>query len=251
MASLLSETFGTATEVDRAVGYEANADGTSYLGPILTEVLGTPVAAPLVTVTANRSAPAQLATARWDDEGVEPNDFTLVQAGQLIDYQTTRESAAWLAPWYHQQQRSVRSHGCANAPSALELTMEHTPNLVLNPTSRGETWTELLSTLDHGIALHGLGALMDQQHLNGLAISGKVFEIKRGRRTARLSDAAFLFRSPEFWKSITALGGPASTQWFCNGSSTKGEPQQATAFSVNAVPAIVKNIATIDLKRKA
>jgi predicted Zn-dependent protease len=129
--------------------------------------------------------------------------------------------------------------------------MEHTPNLMLNPVPGSETWTNLLASLDNGIALRGMFVLMDQQHLNGLAIPGRAFEVKRGQCVARLSNVSLLFRSPEFWKNVTALGGPASAQWFRRNSSNKGEPAQTTAFSVHTVPAIVKNIATVDLKRKA
>ena len=31
MASLVEQTFGVATQLDRALGYEANAGGTSYI----------------------------------------------------------------------------------------------------------------------------------------------------------------------------------------------------------------------------
>ena len=46
MAKLVYQTLGVTTELDRALGSEANADGTSYLGPDPLRFLGTPVTAP-------------------------------------------------------------------------------------------------------------------------------------------------------------------------------------------------------------
>ncbi|MEP6754580.1 MAG: hypothetical protein ABJA67_03680, partial [Chthonomonadales bacterium] len=51
MGSFVLNSWGNATQLDRAMGYEANAQGTSYLGPDPTEFLGTSVAAPQITVT--------------------------------------------------------------------------------------------------------------------------------------------------------------------------------------------------------
>ncbi len=52
---IMDGTLGRATELDRALGYEANAGGTSYLNDPLG-MLGTyQVGAPRITVTANRS----------------------------------------------------------------------------------------------------------------------------------------------------------------------------------------------------
>ncbi|HEU4642620.1 MAG TPA: metallopeptidase TldD-related protein, partial [Gemmatimonadaceae bacterium] len=93
MASLLAQTLGYATELDRALGYEANAGGTSYLNDPLAMLGSYKAGAPLLTVTANRSQPGALATVRWDDEGVVPESFDLVRDGVLTDFQTTRESA--------------------------------------------------------------------------------------------------------------------------------------------------------------
>ena len=96
-----------------------------------------PVAAPAVTVTANRTEPGGCATVQWDDEGVVPEEFTLVKDGVLTDFHTMRESASWLKDYYGQQQRPVRSHGCAAAPTALHAPLTHPPNLALAPGARG------------------------------------------------------------------------------------------------------------------
>jgi TldD protein len=256
MANILSGTLGPATQLDVALGYEANATGTSYLGPDPHAVLGTAVAAPAITVSASRSMPRGLATVQWDDEGVVPADFPLVQHGTLVDYQTTREQAAWLAPWYRQQGQSVQSRGCSWAPSAQELPMQHIPNLTLQPGVAKNDFETLLAGMTNGLAVVDMNANTDFQCLNGLGLSSTAYEVKGGKRVARLmgghSGIGVLFRSPEFWKNVLALGGPESAEFVgLIGRSQKGEPAQSTDYSVSVVPAVVKQLAVIDPTKKA
>lgn len=247
MGQLLNQTLGYATELDRALGYEANAGGTSYLGPDPLAQLGTTVASPLVTVTADRSAPKALATVQWDEEGVVPEDFTLVKDGVLLDYQTTREQAAWLAPWYAKHGKPVRSHGCAAAPDALDLAMQHQPNLVLQPAKTDDTLEDLVAGLDHGVLVDGLYLSMDFQHVSGLGLITGATEVRRGKRVATLEGRmAILFNARDLWKHVHALGGRKSQQWMDSGQSLKGEPQQATEYSLAAVPAVVVQQAVVD-----
>lgn len=257
VATLLAETLAPATEVDRVLGYEANAEGTSYLGPNPLTQLGSTVASPLVTITADRSDPRGLATIRWDDDGVAPDDFTLVKDGVLVDYQTTREQGAWLAPWYQQQGRAVRSHGCAASADALSDPMQHTPNLTLHPGPADVQLEDLIASLDHGLVVDGMDIQMDFQKLNGLGRVGggdlfKIYEVRHGRRVAEFGvSMGVMFRSPELWKNILALGGPRSLVTNLIGQSRKGEPSDMTKYSLAAVPMVVKQLAVIDPSRKA
>jgi TldD protein len=256
MARLVGATLGCGTEVDRAMGYEANASGTSYLGPDPLTVLGTPVAHAMVTVTANRSLPTGLATVGWDAEGVAPVEFPLVQAGTLVDYQTTREQAAWLAPWYAKRGIPVQSHGCAGADDALGLTMQRLPNLSLAHASSGGGYDELVAGLADGLAVERGDVQTDFQCKTGIITARNptagavIYHVKNGKRVARLTNAGVLFNAPDFWKNITALGNAASVQ-HVPGSETKGEPQQTTPYTVSTPPAAFKEQAVIDITRKA
>ena len=253
VGSLLAQTFGYATELDRALGYEANAGGTSYLNDPLAMLGSYKAGSPLLTVTAERSRPGSLATVKWDDEGVAPEPFTIVKDGDLVDFQTTRESAAWLAPWYARRGVPVRSHGCANAPSAIDAALQHTPNLAMRPAATEASFDTLLAGMSDGIAIRGLGVDMDWQRSSGFALNGtgETYEVKRGRRTAVIAGAGLLFRSTDLWRSLIALGGPKSQEWIGLGVSRKGEPQQATNYTVGAVPAVFRDVTVIDATRKA
>jgi TldD protein len=252
MAALVGGVFGTAAQADRALGYEANAGGTSYLGPDPLRVLGTPVASPLVTVTADRTTPKAVATVQWDDEGVVPEAFPLVTDGVLVDYETMREQAAWLAPWYAKEGRPVRSHGCAASVDALTLPLQHTPNLTLEPGKEALGFAELVASLDHGLLVEGLELDMDFQVLNGLGTPTRLFEVRRGKLVAQLmGGAGVMVRSPELWKHVKTLGGPASAESLFLNRSTKGEPEQQVSSSVRAVPALITDMALIDVTRRA
>jgi TldD protein len=271
MSSVVAKTLGTATQLDRALGYEANAGGTSLIDDPLAMVGHYQVAAQPVTVTANRSAVTQLATVKWDDEGVEPEQFTLVKDGVLTDFQTTREQAAWLAPYYQQSSRPVRSHGCAGAESALRITMQMMPNLSMEPSAEAVkgsvSLNDLVSSVKDGILIEdGEVSSVDFQGRNGLLV-GKMHEIKNGKVGHLLRDGAVQFNTLDFWKHVLAVGGPSTVattsesqytgrefglKWGMRMSGAlKGQPQQGTSYSSTAVAATVANQPVINPMRKA
>lgn len=254
VAQLLSKTLGSATELDRALGYEANASGTSYLNDPFGMVGKQMVGAPTLTVTANRTAPRGLATVQWDDEGVAPEEFTLVKDGVLTDFQTTRESASWLKEYYGKRGVTVRSHGCAVAEDGGDAPLAQVPNLVMAPGREAQDFDALVRTLKRGLAIRSLSVTMDFQQLNGMgrpASNWEVYEVKDGRRIAVLdgSKLGILFRASELWKGLLAVGGPASVQSTAM-AATKGEPQQDAMHTATAPAAVFKQLTLIDATRK-
>jgi TldD protein len=249
VGSLIAETLGSATQLDRAMGMEANAGGTSYLGPDPEDHLGTVLGLPLFTVTANRSVQKGLATVKWDDEGVEPETFPIIEKGVLVDYQTTREQTSWLAPWYKSRQRPVRSHGCAVAPEALDFPMQHTPNLRMEPGSEATTFEEMIKNTRKGIAFLGGSISADFQSRTGGSYRSYMREIVDGKLGPILVGADILFASTELWKSLLEIGGPTSMAMSAHGSR-KGQPVQSTLYSIEAVPARFKDMTVIDSTRR-
>jgi TldD protein len=250
VANLIDGTLGHATELDRALGYEANAGGTSYLSDPVGMLGVYQAGAPLLSLTANRSEPGAAATMKWDDEGVVPDDFTLVKNGLLVDFQTTRESAGWLQDAYTKRGVPARSHGCSAAPSAVEAPMQHVPNLAIAPgRDAGGDFDALVSGMADGVAIKQASVDMDYQAGSGLGFGG-VFEVKKGKRVARYQSAGFLFRSTDLWKSLLTIAGDAQMRRF-GFSAQKGEPAQTCYHSVTAAPAVVKGLTLIDPLRKA
>ena len=248
IASVLSQSIGAAMELDRVRGFEANAGGTSYLSPA-AEVLGTAIAAPTVTVHADRTDPGGAATVRWDDEGVMPDEFTLVRDGKAVDYATSREHVGELAAWYEARGTTPRSHGCAAAASATNIPLVQTPNLRLAPAAGSATFESLVSQVSDGIAIVGGDCRMDFRKLTGQGTAEVAYEIKGGKLGRVVSGGAYLMRAPEFWKGVAALGGAGSAmrRGF---DEAKGQPVQTTTHTVTAVPALVRGLAVIDVSRR-
>lgn len=249
VATLADVTIGTATQLDRALGFEANASGTSYLNEPL-EMLGSfELGAPALTITADRSEAGGAATVRWDDEGVRPDEFTLVRDGVLDDFLTGREGAGWLVDAQVKAGTEPRSRGCVAAPSAVEAPLIHTPNLRVEPGREALGFDELVGEIEDGFAIEEMGVDIDFQGLNGMG-RGRVYEVKDGKRVALVTGAGVLFRSPELWKTLVTLGGAESMRRYGT-NSTKGEPPQATYHSVSSPPALFDQVTVIDPTRKA
>jgi TldD protein len=248
VSNLVSNTIGAATELDRVMGYEANASGTSYLHDPF-EMLGSfAIGTSLLSVTGNRREPGGAATVQWDDESVVPEEVPLVTEGRLTDFATSRESATWLRGIYTKHGKSVRSNGCMYAPRGIDAPLIHTPNLVMKPGPETETLESLIQGVSNGLYFRGMSINMDFQQLNGLG-RGMCYEIKNGKRVARILNTGVLFRTPELWKNLIALGGETSLRRYGN-PLWKGEPSQRSAHSVTAYPAVFKDITVVDVMRK-
>ncbi len=249
VARLLSSSIGAATQLDRALDYEANSGGTSYINDpaIMLGELG--IGGGQLTINASRDTVGGANTVGWDDEGVVPQPFVLIKDGVLNNFQTTRESAGWLNELKPGSNSVFRSNGCAAAPEAMYLPMTHTPNLALVPNSTGTSEVSLISGLKNGILVKSGNISMDFQQLNGYG-GINAFEVKNGKRTSRLANAGCLLRAPEFWKSIINIGDSSTMKRF-TGNSRKGEPPQDILFSIDAVPVAVRDLTIIDRLRKA
>ncbi len=248
-AKFIHSTIGSATELDRALGEEANAGGTSYIiDP--KKMLGTlKIGAPLLTITANRTEAGGAATVKWDDEGVIPEEFTLVKNGILADMQTNREGAGWLKEEYAKRNLPFKSHGCAHAPEANYAPLTRCANLQMQTAEDEATFETLIAGMSSGIAIKRGGAGMDFQQMTGYG-GGEAYEVKDGKRVAEISDAAYLFRTSELWSALTAVGGRSSARRFGMGT-WKGQPLQGAMRSVTAPPIAIKELSVIDKKRKA
>ncbi len=246
VSEVVSRTIGLATELDRMMGYEANKGGTSYLGDPFVMLDSFTIGSPLLTVTGDRSETGGVATVQWDDDGVRPQDMTLVKDGILRDVQTSRESAGWMNAGL--PRREFRSHGCAAAESASDIPITYSANLKLSPASEKCRYEDLVSNMSKGIAVKSMNWDMDFQQASGYG-SGRMYEIHKGKIVAKLTGGAMLFRTTELWKSLRALGSVHSAQRY-GLRMQKGQPEQAGYHSVTAVPATFVNVSVIDMMRR-
>jgi TldD protein len=248
----IHESIGHPTELDRALGYEANYAGTSFVAPP-EKMLGKLRYGPeIMNIQGDRSQEGGCATIGYDDEGVKPESFLIIKNGVFNDYQTTREQANWLKWWYDSQGRPTRSHGCSNADSWGTVQFQRMPNVSLLPGAKENTWEDLIAATDRGIAIIGDGSFsIDQQRYNA-QFGGQVFqEIRGGKVVGVLKDVAYQMRTPDFWNSMDMIGGQKS--YWMGGSffDGKGQPGQVNAVSHGCVPSRFRNINVINTGRKS
>lgn len=254
-ARLISKSIGLATQIDRAMGYEANAGGTSYISDPATMLGSFKIGNSMVNINADRSKVGSVGRVCWDDEGVKPVKFPLVKEGILVNMQTSREGAGWIKEHYESTGQPYQSFGCKYTPSAIDAPLIHSADLTLEPDRDSALATDdLRSQIDDGIELYSPEITMDFQQITGFIdasrIKSKAYQIKNGKRTAKLQGAGALFRTPELWGNVAAIGGANSLRMFGLDTS-KGEPSQTSFHSVEAPSVLFNDVSVIDITRKA
>ena len=248
----IHESVAHPTELDRALGFEANYAGTSFVSPP-EKVLGQlQYGSKLMNIRGDRTQPGSLSACGWDDEGVVPDTFDIIKDGLFVDYQTTREQAPYLDWYYKKIGKPTKSHGNSYAQFWSDVQFQRMPNVSLLPGEKDLVWDDLIAATDAGIAIVGNGSFsIDQQRYNA-QFGGQVFyEIKGGKIVGMLKDVAYQMRTPDFWKSMDMIGGPRS--YFLGGANgdAKGQPAQSNAISHGCVPARFRQINVINTGRTA
>ncbi len=218
----IHESVGHSTELDRALGWEANYAGTSFLK---LEDAGTlKFGAPIVNFFADRTQSAGLATVGYDEEGVPGQRWYLVKNGIFVDWQTTRVLAS--------QVGRKSSYGCLHTESWAHVPFPRMPNVSLEASSGNTSMDDLVAGVDRGILIMGDGSFsIDQQRYN-FQFGGQTFwEIQKGKVTGMLRDVAYQSRTTDFWGACDGLGGPDTYRLQGAFNDGKGEPTQINAVS--------------------
>ncbi len=248
--NLLSNTFGKATQLDLALGYEANAEGTSYLGPNISEVLGTQVANSLVSVSCDRSGPNKLATVKWDDEGVPTREFNLIKDGMLMNYQAARDIAFKIKEWQKSSKVDDSLQGCSYASTGYNIPIQSAPNMKLLPGAKTCTLADMISEIKRGYLITGGFVSTTFGVQEGLGTPSLSREIRDGKLRDYIPGFQIMFNTAEIWKNVVRLGD-VSTVRRSQGQTRKGEPAQRHAHSVDSAAISVKDAVLIDPTRKA
>lgn len=247
-ASVLDATIGVASQLDRAIGLEANSAGTGYLGPDPYTFLGKQnVASAQIQVKADRSRKNMLSTIGWDDDAVKPADFDIVKDGKLVNYQTTRDTSHVLNEWYTQAGFKQGSMGCSASQSAEHIPIHGSANLELIGVKAGTSLSDMISVMDNGVIIREGYAAFDYQGTSG-TLTGTFERIRNGKLSEVWRDAAVLFDSDD-WNKIAVTGAERDSDTIAV-ESAKGEPVQRLKHSVTSVPLLFENMAVIDIRRK-
>jgi len=235
----IHESVGHPTELDRALGYEANYAGTSFL---TTDKLGKfRFGSDIVNFVADRTQPGALSTCGYDDDGVPATEWDLVKGGLFVDYQTTRDQAAWIG--------RDRSYGCSYGDSWGSVAFQRMPNVSLRPGKTPLKLGELIAGTRRGIMGAGRSSYsIDQQRYNFQFSAQLFWEIENGKVKGLIEDCAYQAITPEFWNSCDAI---CSEGYELGGSFSdgKGEPGQSNAVSHGCAPARFRNVNILNTAR--
>jgi TldD protein len=237
----IHESVGHATELDRALGYEAAYAGTSFA---TLDRLGTlRYGSPLMHVTGDRTTPHGLATVGYDDEGVAAQEWDLVRDGVLAGYQLDRRTAALHGP----RLGVARSNGCAFADSPAHVPLQRMPNVSLQPAADGPTTEQLIAGVERGIYVVGDKSWsIDMQRYNFQFTGQRFYEIRAGRLVGQLRDVAYQATTTDFWGSLEALGGPSTYLLGGAFNCGKGQPGQIAPVSHGCPVALFRGVQVLN-----
>jgi TldD protein len=238
----IHESIGHATELDRALGYEAAYAGTSFA---TIDQLGTlQYGSPIMNVTGDRTVEHGLATIGFDDEGVATSQFDIVKDGRLVGYQLNRQMA--------QANGFGRSNGCAFADSPGHIPLQRMANVSLAPDPSGPSLDELISGVERGIYVVGDRSWsIDMQRYNFQFTGQRFYRIKNGQLAGQVRDAAYQATTTDFWRSMSAVGGPETYVLGGAFNCGKGQPGQVAAVSHGCPSALFNGVRILNATQEA
>jgi TldD protein len=238
----IHESIGHATELDRALGYEAAYAGTSFATP---DKLGSlQYGSKVMNVVGDRTTEHGLATIGYDDEGVETQSWDIIRDGLFVGYQLDRRIA-------HLTGRD-RSNGCAFADSPSSMPLQRMANVSLRPAPGGPSTEELISGVERGIYVVGDKSWsIDMQRYNFQFTGQRFHLIENGRLTGQLRDAAYQATTTDFWNSMEAVGGPETYVLGGAFNCGKGQPGQVAPVSHGAPSALFRGINILNAVKEA
>ena len=212
----IHESCGHPSELDRALGYEANYAGTSFL---TTEKLGTfRYGSQHINLVADNTEPDTLAATGYDDDGVSCQKWDVIRDGIFVGYCTNREVAPKIG--------ATRSRGSNRADGWGSVPIVRIANIGLEPGLA--TVDQLVADIKRGIYIEGHGSYSIDQRRYNFQFGGDAFWlIENGRRTHMLRDVIYHGITPEFWKCCDGVADRSARRRYGFITCGKGQPGQS------------------------
>ncbi|MDX6744323.1 TldD/PmbA family protein [Actinocorallia sp. A-T 12471] len=240
----IHESIGHATELDRALGYEAAYAGTSFATPDLLGNLQ--YGSKVMNVTGDRTAEHGLATIGYDDEGVATQRWDIVTGGVFTGYQTDRRIARLTG--------QDRSNGCAFADSPGNTPIQRMANVSLaaDPSPDAPSTDDLIARVDDGIYIVGDKSWsIDMQRYNFQFTGQRFYKIKNGRLAGQVRDVAYQATTTDFWNSMEAVGGEQTYVLGGAFNCGKGQPGQVAPVSHGTPSALFRGVNILNALKEA
>jgi TldD protein len=248
-AMVLSQTIGPAVQMDRVLGDEADASGTSFLAPP-ENIINTQLFSSKLSVTSGRPLTA-LSGAMWDDECVAPEVFPVITGGNVVEYVTDRRTSSPRTLGNLQYEHRGRSRGYAVTSRAHRPVVVGSGHLAMTPSPDGTTLEDVCRDVKHGLLLlQALYVSTDQQMASGLIGDNDclMLEIKNGRVVSLVKGVGVQFKTKGFWKAL-AIVGDRSTVGEVTTRVGKGHPWQPLYADASAPATCITSLDVIALGR--
>ena len=230
----MHESCGHPSELDRALGYEANYAGTSFLTP--DKQGNFRYGSSHVNFVADNTESGTLAGTGYDDDGVACQRWDIVREGTFVGYCTNREVAHRIG--------EIRSRGSNRADSWGSVPMVRIANIGLEPGQ--STLDDLLSDVKRGIYIEGHDSYSIDQRRYNFQFGGDAFWfIENGKRTHMLRDVIYHGITPEFWGSCDGVADRTYRGRYGFITCGKGQPGQSGWMTHPASHARFRNVSVI------
>jgi TldD protein len=245
----IHESIGHATELDRALGYEANYAGTSFA--TIDQLNRLQYGSPVMNVTGDRTVEHGLSTIGYDDEGVQTQTWDIVKDGVLVGYQLDRQMGR-MHPELNPGDGQGRSNGCAYADSPGHIPIQRMANVSLQPAPDGPSTEELIARVERGLYVVGDKSWsIDMQRFNFQFTGQRFYTIADGQLVGQVRDVAYQATTTDFWGSMEAVGGPQT--WELGGAFNcgKAQPGQVAAVSHGCPTSLFRGVRILNTTDEA
>lgn len=224
------ESIGHALELDRVFGAERNFSGTSFATP--DKIGNLQYASDIVTVVSDSTKPHGLASYAYDDEGVPTFQADLIKDGILVNYLSSRETAARIGK---ASTAAMRADGWGNVP-IVRIT-----NVNLIPGEK--SFYQILSGIDDGIYMDTVKSWSIDDERRYFQFGCEIgWLIKGGKLTEPIKNPTYSGCTTDFWNKCTAIANIDSYRIWGTPNCGKGQPGQNARTGQGASPARFDNI---------
>ena len=226
----MHESIGHALELDRVFGAERNFSGVSFATPDNLGKLR--YASDIVTVASDSTIPHGLASYGYDDEGVPTYRAELIKDGILVNYLSSRETAAKIG---RDSTAAMRANSWSNVP------IVRISNIILSPGDK--SFEQLLSEIDDGIYMEGVKSWSIDDERKYFQFGCEIGRlIKGGKLGAPLKNPTYSGCTTDFWNKCSGIADRASYRVWGTPNCGKGQPGQNARTAQGASPARFDNI---------
>nr|MBN2278833.1 TldD/PmbA family protein [candidate division Zixibacteria bacterium] len=221
----IHESIGHALELDRVFGAERNFSGTSFATP---DKLGNlQFASDIVTVRTDGTVPHALASCGYDDEGVPSYSTDLIRNGLLVNYLSSRETAARIGK---SSTAAMRANSWRNIPIVRIC------NILLEPGNK--SFDQIISEVDDGIYMDTVESWSIDDERKYFQFGCEIgWLIEGGKLTRPVKNPTYSGCTTDFWNRCSAIADRNSYRVWGTPNCGKGQPGQNARTAQGAAPA--------------